>query len=155
MKIISCAFIIIHWRNSFCPGSTKKKKKELLAYSRTAGELLMHGSTWSSINTVWTHYSIFFYIASSLEEWKSSSPHDGKHLSVEASLGKTVNYLQPLWVPFLSLTLTFDLLCSHAIVEIHLWPQNYMNIRCKSMSQMNCTSIDLWIFLLDETLLVG
>lgn len=154
MKIISCAFIIIYWRNSFCPGSQKKKK-------RVAG---IFKDSWGIINAwvylVFHQYCLntlqhFFYIASSLEEWKSSSPHDGKHLSVEASLGKTVNYLQPLWVPFLSLTLTFDLLCSHAIVEIHLWPQNYMNIRCKSMSQMNCTSMDLWIFLLDETLLVG
>lgn len=68
-----------------------KGAMEFLRHRRTTEELLMHGFTRPSINTVWQ-----FILFSS----PSSSPHISEHLPVEVSLGKTVNYLQAPRVPF-------------------------------------------------------
>lgn len=61
-----------------------KGAEELLGYLGTAVELLMHLYMWS-ISSDHTRAAPF-YIASSVEELS-------KRLSVDVSLGKTVNYL--------------------------------------------------------------
>lgn len=70
-----------------------KGAEELLGYLGTAVELLMHLYMWSVLSD--HTRAAPFYIVLSLEELS-------KHLSVDVSLGKTVNYLDTLRMPFCS-----------------------------------------------------